>query len=107
MSGVVPVKALSYLHINLPYICTNDILKHMRTTLNIDDELLKRVKKKAAVTGKTMTQIVEEALLKEVAGVAEKPGRFKLDWVTVEGPPAPGVDLSDRDSLYDTMEHRR
>jgi len=79
----------------------------MRTTLNIDDELMKRVKEKAARSGKTMTEIVEEALMREVAGVAEKPAQFKLHWVTAEGPPAPGVDLSDRDSLYDSMERRR
>ena len=98
---------MPYQHSLLTYICAGNILKHMRTTLNIDDELMKRVKEKAAVTGKTMTQIVEEALLREVAGVAERPASFKLHWVTAEGPPAPGVDLSDRDSLYDAMEHRR
>jgi len=65
---------------------------------------MKRVKERAAETGKTITEIVEDALSKEVAGVAGKPRGFNVRWVTVEGPPAPGVDLSDRDSLYGTME---
>ena len=79
----------------------------MRTTLNIDDELMKRVKERAAEAGKTITEIVEDALSKEVAGVAQKRSKFGLHWVAVEGPPAPGVDLSDRDSLYEKMEPRK
>ena len=79
----------------------------MRTTLNIDDELMKRVKEKAAETGKTITEIVENALSKEVAGVAGTRPGFTLRWVAAEGPPAPGVDLADRDSLYETMERGR
>jgi hypothetical protein len=39
----------------------------MRTALNIDDELMVKVKKKAIETGKTITEIVEEALREETA----------------------------------------
>lgn len=78
----------------------------MRTTLNISDDLMLRVKEVAAKTGKTITAIVEEALAREVAGEATAEGSFRLEWNVVGGPPAQGVDLADRDALIEMMEHR-
>jgi hypothetical protein len=34
------------------------------------------------------------------------PSRFRLKWKTVRGNPLPGVDISDRDALYERMESR-
>ena len=76
----------------------------MRTTLNIDDELMVRVKRKAVESGKTITEVVEEALRKETAGEAPERSAFKLRWRTVAGRVRRGVDLADRDSLYQAME---
>lgn len=53
----------------------------MRTTLNIDDELMERVKKKAIESGKTITEIVENALRKETAG--EVPERLRENFARV------------------------
>ena len=78
----------------------------MRTTLNIDDELISRVKEMAARTGRTITALVEDALAKEVAGDTVGQTGFSLRWTPVEGVAAPGVDLSDRDALYEKMEQR-
>ena len=78
----------------------------MRTTLNIDDDLINRVKEMAARTGRTITALVEDALAKEVAGETVGQAGFTLRWTPVEGVAAPGVDLSDRDALYEKMEHR-
>jgi hypothetical protein len=78
----------------------------MRTTLNIDDALMRKVKRLASRQGKTMTQVVQEALRKEVTGERPSHGRFRLEWVTVSGRLLPGVDLSDRESLLDAMEGR-
>jgi hypothetical protein len=82
------------------------MLIFMRTTFNIDDALMRRVKEIAAETGRTITQVIEEVLRREVVG--ERPGgkRFRLKWVTVSGRLRPGVDLSDRDSLLERMEGR-
>jgi len=77
----------------------------MRTTLTIDDELMRKLKKKAAESGKTITKVVEEALRKEIAGEAPKQSGFQLKWLTVAGRVRPGVDLADRDSLYHVMEN--
>ena len=78
----------------------------MRTTLNINDDLMIRVKEVATKTGKTITAIVEEALAREVAGDSRAEGSYRLDWNVVGGPPAQGVDVADRDALIEKMEHR-
>ena len=78
----------------------------MRTTLNIDDSLMKRVKQIAAESGKTITEVIEEILRREVSGDRPRRKRFKLNWVTVSGKLRPGVDLSDRDALIELMEGR-
>lgn len=82
------------------------MLKHMRTTLNIDDALMKRVRSIAAAQGKTITQVIEEALRRELSGQKPEQRAFSLSWVTVSGRLRPGVDLSDRDALYEKMEER-
>ena len=80
------------------------MLEHMRTTLNIDDDLMKRVKKRASESGATITEVVEEALRAAVAGQVPRANRFSLRWNSVSGRTRPGIDLADRDSLYNAME---
>jgi plasmid stability protein len=80
----------------------------MRTTLNLDDELARTVKTRAAKTGRTMTELIEEALhrmLTEERAAKQRASEFR--WTTVEGRLRPGVDLDDRNALYDLMEDRR
>jgi hypothetical protein len=76
----------------------------MRTTLNLDDAIMSMVKKRAAETGKTMTEIVEQALRNEVSGRPATETPFVLRWNAVAGRVQPGIDLADRDSLYRAME---
>lgn len=78
----------------------------MRTTVNIDDTLMRKVKQVASQTGRTITQVIEEALRREVTGerVERKPFTFK--WISVSGRLQPGVDLADRDALTELMEGR-
>jgi hypothetical protein len=80
------------------------MLEHMRTTLNIQDDLMKRVKRRAAETGTTITEVVEKALRAAVAGQAPRRERYTLRWNPVAGRTLPGIDLADRDSLYEAME---
>ena len=75
----------------------------MRTTLNIQDDLMRRVKKHAAETGTTLTEIVEQALRAAVAGQAPR-RNVHLRVETGPGPHPPRIDLADRDSLYEVME---
>lgn len=76
----------------------------MRTTLDLDDELIKAVKKAAAESGRTMTDIVEQSLRETLlrSTAPKKPYRLRLPIVRGRRPPA--VDLNDRDALYDFME---
>ena len=80
------------------------MLQHMRTTLNLEDELMKRVKKRASEMGTTITEVVEQALRAAVAGQVPRATRFSLRWNPVSGRTRPGIDLADRDSLYEAME---
>jgi plasmid stability protein len=80
------------------------MLQHMRTTLNLEDELMKRVKERAAKLGTTITEVVSEALRAAVAGQAPRTSGFSLRWNPVAGRARPGIDLADRDSLYEAME---
>lgn len=79
----------------------------MRTTLDLDDTLLDAARKRAAARGKTLTAVVEEALAALLAARPPAAKRYRLRWKTHKGRLLPGVNLADRDSLYDTMEGRR
>jgi hypothetical protein len=77
----------------------------MKTTLNIDDELLRAAKKMAADRGITLTRFVENALREALRRRRDgKPFRFR--WITERGVAPPAVDISDRKALYDAMEGR-
>jgi len=79
----------------------------MRTTLNLDDAVVRAVKKEALRSGRTMTEVIEEALRETLfrKKVAPKK-RFRLEMGTVKGSLNPGIDLTDRGNLIDTMEGR-
>jgi len=78
----------------------------MRTTLDIDDTVLRLAKKLAAEEGKTLTRIVEEALRDRLAPRPRNAKRFKLRLLTKKGRLIPGTNLADRDALYERMEGR-
>jgi hypothetical protein len=78
----------------------------MRTTLNLDDDLMRAVKQRAAEIGSTMTEIFEQALREHLRRETERVQPFDFRWVTVKGRSLPGVDISDRDALYEQMEDR-
>jgi hypothetical protein len=78
----------------------------MKTTLNLDDHLMRLARKSAADRGVTLTQVVEEALSAAVLGnVPAAP--FRLRWTPVRGDRPPDVDVADRSALYDRMEDVR
>jgi predicted transcriptional regulator len=76
----------------------------MRTTLNLDDDLMRAVKQNAAMSGRTVTALIETALRELLAREAEPDEGYRLGWVTVSGGAQAGVDLTDRDSLLRRME---
>ena len=78
----------------------------MRTTVDIPGEVLRQAKKRAADDGVPMRDVVEAALRAYLSGRA-KTGRYKLRWKAVRGWLQAGVDLDDRDALFDVMDGRR
>lgn len=75
-----------------------------RTTLDIDDGLLRELKKEAASQRRTLQAVVNEYLKRAAAVPAGPPYRLRLEGWKAE--PRPGVDLFDRDQLFDLMDGR-
>lgn len=76
-----------------------------RTTLAIDDDLLKRIKEKAAREGRALQDVANELLRQAL--VQQKPKRaLKLKLRGWKATERPGVDLLDRDKLFDLMDGR-
>lgn len=83
-----------------------NMLLCMRTTIEIADELFRQAKRRAADQGVTFREVVETALRGYLSGRRETT-RYKLAWRTERGRMRPGVDLDDRDALFDLMDGRR
>lgn len=77
----------------------------MRTTIRLDDELLRAAKLEAARTGRTLTALIEEALRERLARrrQASTHPRAPLPTYSGRGLQA-GVDLDDTAALVDWME---
>jgi plasmid stability protein len=73
-----------------------------RTTLMIDDGLLRQIKRKAADEGRTFQAVTNELLRQALAKPAAKP--YHLTWKGWKAELHPGVDISDRNSLFDFMD---
>ena len=75
----------------------------MKTTLNLNDQILRQAKGRAARDGITLTKFVENALRAKLTA-AERGRPFKLKLETVGGNKPPNVDISDREALYDVLD---
>jgi hypothetical protein len=78
----------------------------MRTTLDLQSGLLREAKKRAAHEGRTLTAVIQDALRQYLAPARPTGKRFRLRLLTKKGRLVAGVDLADRDSLYERMEGR-
>ena len=80
----------------------------MRTTITIDEQLLADVKRRAATTGQTISQVIEDAVRESLlrdryVDVAEP----EVDLPTWSGGGfQPGVDINDNAAVLDLMEDR-
>jgi hypothetical protein len=71
--------------------------------MDINDELMRRAKRKAADDGVPLRDVVEDALRRYLSEKRAANG-YKLKWSTEGGELMPGVDLDDRDALFDLMD---
>lgn len=75
-----------------------------RTTIRLDDQLMKDTKAAAAETGRTFTDFVADALRERLARRLGHPKRDYVTLPTFKGALMPGVDLDDSAGLLDIME---
>jgi hypothetical protein len=87
----------------LTYSHTADMVRHMKTTLNIHPAVMAQLRREAARRGCTMSELVESALQLLLQSSKARP----------ELPPLPTfksgghlVDIADREQLYHAMEGR-
>ena len=79
----------------------------MRTTIRLNDGLLRMVRKSADVTNRTISAVIEDALrltLQSKSTVLRR-GKARIP-TSGSGGLLPGVDLDDFSSLVDIMEGR-
>jgi Arc/MetJ family transcription regulator len=78
----------------------------MKTTLNIDDTVMARLRQEAACQQKTMSELVEAAL-RLLLHSAKRSKEKKLRPLPNFHGGKQRVDIADRNALYDFMEGRR
>ncbi len=78
----------------------------MKTTLNFDDRLIRAAKTRAAQDGDTLTRLIERALRDYLQPACVRPTGFRVELLTKRGAPVAGVDLDDRNALYEKMDGR-
>jgi Ribbon-helix-helix protein, copG family len=76
---------------------------HMKTTLTIDDSVMARLKREAARSGRTMSELVEMALRRLLQA---KPDAVELQPLPSFKSGGALVDVADREALYRAMEGR-
>lgn len=77
----------------------------MRTTIQLDDEVFRAYKQRAAERGTSLAHEIEEALRAELAARAHVPSAEPYRLPTFRGnAPVPGVDLNSNSALIDTLE---
>lgn len=78
---------------------------YMRTTVSLRDEALKLGKRKAQETGKSLGDVISDALLTAYGDRAVKQEVVRFDLpVSGRGGLQPGVDLDDSSALADRMD---
>ena len=76
-----------------------------RTTLDIDQRVLRELKKKAADEGRTLQAVANELLKRALHTRTHQPP-FSLRLQGWAADLQPGVDILDRDSLFDVLHGR-
>lgn len=77
----------------------------MRTTVRLDEALMKEVKQYAAERGITLTKAIEESLREKLARAAVVKAGKPFEPITYSGGGLqPGVNLDDNSALLDLMD---
>lgn len=77
-------------------------MANMKTIVELPDELLAAAKKLAADQHTTLRALIVRGL-REVLAAPEGPENPPIEWVVTDGGLPPGLDLSNRESLYEWL----
>lgn len=84
------------------------MLRCMRTTINLDEALVMRAKMIASQTGRSFSEVVQDAVRESLArrdrATGERDRPLPVD--RTGGGVRPGVDLDDSADLLDIMDNR-
>ena len=81
------------------------MLKHMRTTINLPDDLILQAKKAALEADTTLTEIIANALRESLSGRSGNKGNREIKInASGSGGLLPGVDLDDTSAALDIMD---
>ena len=82
------------------------MIRSMRTTVRLNEDLLREAKLAAAESGRTLTALIEEALRETLARRRSSPVRPRIELPVDHsgGRLLPGVDLDNSAALLDIME---
>ena len=84
------------------------MLRCMRTTVRLDDDLLRQAKALAARTGRTLTAVIEDGLREALARHRRRRERPPVALPTFNGRGVrPGVDLDDTAGLFEILDGGR
>lgn len=82
-----------------------DMLIHMRTTINLPDDLILQAKRAALDADTTLTEIIANALREALSKRSRKPQKKRTRLITYgKGGTFPGIDISDSATLLDIMD---
>ena len=85
-------------------MCVGDMILCMRTTLDLDDNIFRVLKRQAADRGVTLRALVND-LLRQSLQRPTRRKKYRFKWkVDPPGTMMPGVRLNDRESLFDLMD---
>lgn len=80
------------------------MLPCVRTTLQLDDDLIREAKHVAVRTGRTLTAVIEDALRQSFANHGDISESDQVRLKTFRARLQPGADLDDSASLLELME---
>ncbi len=77
----------------------------VRTTLTLDDDVMRLARRRATDLDRPLKDVINDALRDGLThSDSQRRDSYRFQLKTVEGRTLPGVDLTDRDKLFDLME---
>lgn len=75
-----------------------------RTTVALDVAILRKLKQQAAAEDRTLADVINDLLRAALSQRTSPATRPRLELPTFQTAPAPGVNIADRDQLFEIME---